>query len=872
MFVRPTAVPLAVAILCLGLFAAPSHAQIPTRNVTVLAHFDEFAHTGLGEQNYSACWSYIHSDGREYALLGVAGAQPYDTPGGTAIYNVTNPAATYRVAFIPGPQSFWHEMKSYRDWAYITSEGEGAGQGLQIVRMTDPEHPVLVGTYTIGFTHSHTVSIDTTRAILICNGTRDGNGIQTGMRVLSLANPEAPVEIGMWPPQGPPVPLDLYVHDCVVVGNRLYASSIYGGYERVLEFTDPAHPTELSSWTTPGHFTHSAWPDPSGRFLYVTDEVTGKMLSVYDLANLSAPTLTYAFMPNPVGIVHNPHVLGDELYLSSYTEGIRVLDLQDPAHPAEFAYADSYLGYSGGFNGVWEVCPYFPSGTVIASDRQSGLWVYRVTRNYGTIRARVVDAGTGQPLANQVVYLDRKVDSLVTLADGVARYAPDPGSRIVTAYTFGWTTAFAKVDVTQGSADAVTLAVSLKPTVPFTGQVTNAVTGAPLDDAEVRLVYTPLHVHTEEDGYFSFSNVPDGDYRVDVKCPGYLSVTTLRHIGPGFGGQNFELVPAPIYDPLETDTGWSVFAPGDNAVYGRWVWAEPHGTGYHALAPAAPSNDAELARGGAPPMSRIPPPRLQPLHEGIEGDGAVPGEVQPDHDRTPGTGTLCFVTGNGDDPNNPDAFDLDGGKTTLTSHSFDMTGMTTPTLAYWRWFYGSPPDPADYLLAEISNDGGQSWTAVDTTRGVLNDWDEATIRVADYVTPTNQVKLRFVAADEGDPLTVVEAAIDDVIAYDAVTQSVGLPPSTPMTKVQFRAPRPNPAIEHVHLTLELPTQGDVTADVLDLQGRRVRKLHRGSASAGLVRLEWDGKDDAGHPLAPGLYFARAEALGETTKTRFVLAR
>jgi hypothetical protein len=93
-----------------------------------------------------------------------------------------------------------------------------------------------------------------------------------------------------------------------------------------------------------------------------------------------------------------------------------------------------------------------------------------------------------------------------------------------------------------------------------------------------------------------------------------------------------------------------------------------------------------------------------------------------------------------------------------------MTGMTTPTLAYWRWFYGSPPDPADYLIAEISNDGGQSWTAVDTTRGVLNDWDEATIRVADYVTPTNQVKLRFVAADEGDPLTVVEAAIDDASA------------------------------------------------------------------------------------------------------------
>jgi hypothetical protein len=164
MFVRRTAVPLAAAILSLCLVVGPSGAQIPTRNVTVMAHFDEYAHTGLGDQNYSACWAYIHSDGREYAMLGVAGAEPYGTPGGTAIYNVTDPAATYPVAFIPGPASFWREMKQYRDWVYIVTEAEGPGFGLQIVRMSDPEHPVLVGVYTTNFTHSHTVSVDTTRA------------------------------------------------------------------------------------------------------------------------------------------------------------------------------------------------------------------------------------------------------------------------------------------------------------------------------------------------------------------------------------------------------------------------------------------------------------------------------------------------------------------------------------------------------------------------------------------------------------------------------------------------------------------------------------------------------------------------------------
>ena len=44
-------------------------------------------------------------------------------------------------------------------------------------------------------------------------------------------------------------------------------------------------------------------------------------------------------------------VNGHELYLANYTEGVRVLDLTDPHHPAEFGWADTYPGGSGGFGG-----------------------------------------------------------------------------------------------------------------------------------------------------------------------------------------------------------------------------------------------------------------------------------------------------------------------------------------------------------------------------------------------------------------------------------------------------------------------------------------------------------------------------------------
>src|SRR5262245_34798514 len=112
------------------LAVAPSaHAQIPMRNMTLLSHFDDYP-PPAGGIGYSACWSYIHHDGREYAVIG--------TTGGTAIYNVTDPANAYRVGFIPGPNSMWREMKSYRNWIYVVSEGGGTGQGLQIIRMSNP--------------------------------------------------------------------------------------------------------------------------------------------------------------------------------------------------------------------------------------------------------------------------------------------------------------------------------------------------------------------------------------------------------------------------------------------------------------------------------------------------------------------------------------------------------------------------------------------------------------------------------------------------------------------------------------------------------------------------------------------------------------
>jgi hypothetical protein len=44
------------------------------------------------------------------------------------------------------------------------------------------------------------------------------------------------------------------------------------------------------------------------------------------------------------------------------------------------------------------------------------------------------------------------------------------------------------------------------------------------------------------------------------------------------------------------------------------------------------------------------------------------------------------------------------------------------------------------------------------------------------------------------------------------------------------------------------------------------------AAAGPLVLRWDGSDDAGHPAAPGLYFARARFGSSEARARFVRLR
>jgi hypothetical protein len=58
----------------------------------------------------------------------------------------------------------------------------------------------------------------------------------------------------------------------------------------------------------------------------------------------------------------------------------------------------------------------------------------------------------------------------------------------------------------------------------------------------------------------------------------------------------------------------------------------------------------------------------------------------------------------------------------------------------------------------------------------------------------------------------------------------------------------------VAIDVSLGRDGEVALTVFDVQGRRVRRLVDGRLQAGDRVVHWDGRDDAGHRMAPGRYF------------------
>ena len=355
---------LLVAVLpsCGGSSASPSAAPVstpapassPGATSLNMALRSQLNLAALGASAGSGNWGYTSPSGRRLALVG--------TSVGLSVVDVTSPAGARLTGTIVGGSSAWREVRTYRQYAYVTTEAQ---TGLDIVDLGDPDRPVKVRTWSETFQSAHSLWIDAETGLLYANGT------QSGMHVLDLtADPTNPREVGRFS--------DFYVHDSYTRGNRLYAAAIRDGFLATLDVSRPEAIREISRFSTGGSFTHNAWLTRDGRHLFTTDERAGSPLEGWDLL-AEPPARVSTYIAAPGTIPHNVMIDGDRLVVSHYTEGVHLLDVSDPTRPRLLGYYDTYSGSSTGFNGAWGAYIFPASNLIVASDISGGLFVIAYT-------------------------------------------------------------------------------------------------------------------------------------------------------------------------------------------------------------------------------------------------------------------------------------------------------------------------------------------------------------------------------------------------------------------------------------------------------------------------------------------------------------
>ncbi len=333
------------------------------------------------------CWGYVSPSGREYALMGLE--------KGTGFVEITDPTDAQIIAVMTGPTSLWRDIKTYQSYAYAVSEGGGGIQVFDLSQIDDGIVTELPSVNTPAGTtgKTHNVAIDEVSGFLYrCGG--DSNGL----RIYSLANPAAPVYSVSWS--------DRYVHDVQVV---TYTSGPYAGKQiafacagfnggSVSPGLDIIDVTNKAAVDDPGDgellannynydalaaYSHQAWLSPDRQTLYLDDELEGNngvtsTIHVIDVSDLSNPQQVNTATNGNTAISHNLYTRGDYIFCSNYRSGLRVYDASlDPEAPVQTAYFDTYPADDGtSFNGLWSNYPFFPSGLVIGSDLERGLFVW----------------------------------------------------------------------------------------------------------------------------------------------------------------------------------------------------------------------------------------------------------------------------------------------------------------------------------------------------------------------------------------------------------------------------------------------------------------------------------------------------------------
>ena len=296
-------------------------------------------------------------DGREFAVIGLQNAASF--------VDITDPYNPFEIDRIPGSISIWRDLKYWNRHVYIGTE---ANDGIKIVSVDDPDNPILVNTiYGDGLLdNSHNIHVDLDGYLYVVGAD------EYDVWIYDLSDPADPELVGTWTQE--------YCHDIEVYNDKLYCAAIYTGNFYIVDVSDKTNPVTIASHFTglDGISTHDVAVTEDENYLFTGDENLGGHIKVWDISDYNNINLVDEYQTEN-GEEHTSHNLyvrpgTDQLIISYYADGTRVLDISDPENLEEIAYYDM-SDVEGLYVGNWGVYAYMPSGIIIASDIEQGLFV-----------------------------------------------------------------------------------------------------------------------------------------------------------------------------------------------------------------------------------------------------------------------------------------------------------------------------------------------------------------------------------------------------------------------------------------------------------------------------------------------------------------
>lgn len=330
-----------------------------------------------GTGNGSDLWHHVSASGREYGIV--------TTRESVAWVEVTNPNDPVVVHIHPrgAVSSLWGDVKTIGDHAYV----DGESGGTLVFDMSSIDTGVVEFLGDVGEGSAHNLVACPELGILARCG--------SNFRMYSVnEDPAVPVLMGSRP--------DRYVHDAsLLVYPETGPDTDYrghligflndgfnnGGTDTGVSIVDFGSPESINpagvllsriTWPNAG-YSHQSSASSDLKWLYSNDETSNHSTwQCIDISDLDAPVLGETQSNGKISNNHNCFFLNGRLYAANYKTGLRVLEV-DGNHLEEIGSFDTYPESDAtGYQGCWGVDPFLPSGTILLSDMQHGLFVVQL--------------------------------------------------------------------------------------------------------------------------------------------------------------------------------------------------------------------------------------------------------------------------------------------------------------------------------------------------------------------------------------------------------------------------------------------------------------------------------------------------------------